>query len=183
MHWFQHHDEPTNGRFDGEDSNYGLVDQRDRPYEEVTGAFAKLNAEINSSTWRRGPFPAPSTRKGWPENEPLSIAGGGLDAPVNLLPAAGEQNRTNAICDNAHGAHLSMHPAASGTWFASARFTAGVGLEEKVLWLEDFEVRWEYGNQKGNRRPDLDGLEVVGVALPEAGGKGELHVLALELLP
>jgi hypothetical protein len=42
--WFQHHDEPTHGRpMDQEDYNFGLVDIEDRPYEEVTAAFASLD--------------------------------------------------------------------------------------------------------------------------------------------
>jgi hypothetical protein len=33
--WFQHADEPTHGREDGENFNFGLVDVHDRPYEEL----------------------------------------------------------------------------------------------------------------------------------------------------
>ncbi len=38
--WFQYYDEPPLGREDGEDFDFGLVDVEDRPYEEVTAAFA-----------------------------------------------------------------------------------------------------------------------------------------------
>jgi hypothetical protein len=38
--WFQYFDHPRHGREDGENYNFGLVDISDRPYEEVTGAFA-----------------------------------------------------------------------------------------------------------------------------------------------
>jgi hypothetical protein len=41
--WFQYYDEPTFGRSDGEDYNFGLVDIHDRPYTEVTETFASLN--------------------------------------------------------------------------------------------------------------------------------------------
>jgi agarase len=37
-------DEPKEGRFDGEDSNYGLVDIQDRPYQEFVEAVRKANA-------------------------------------------------------------------------------------------------------------------------------------------
>jgi hypothetical protein len=40
--WFQYHDEPTLGRFDGENFNFGLVDINDLPYEELTEVFASL---------------------------------------------------------------------------------------------------------------------------------------------
>jgi hypothetical protein len=43
--WFQYFDEPPHGRFDGEDYNFGLVDIEDRPYEELTEAFAEFDAE------------------------------------------------------------------------------------------------------------------------------------------
>jgi hypothetical protein len=42
--WFQFADEPTHGREDGEDWNFGLVDINDRPYEELTAAFAGFDA-------------------------------------------------------------------------------------------------------------------------------------------
>lgn len=47
-HWFEHVDEPAEGRFDGENSNYGLVDIADDPWTIlVTRATAiNLQAEI-----------------------------------------------------------------------------------------------------------------------------------------
>jgi hypothetical protein len=41
--WFQYYDEPTHGRFDGENFNFGLVDIHDRPYESITSAAAGLD--------------------------------------------------------------------------------------------------------------------------------------------
>jgi hypothetical protein len=41
--WFQYYDEPTHGRFDGENFNFGLVDIHDRPYEPLTAASSTLN--------------------------------------------------------------------------------------------------------------------------------------------
>jgi agarase len=43
-HWFEWVDEPKEGRFDGEDSNYGLVDIQDRPYQEFVETVKKVNA-------------------------------------------------------------------------------------------------------------------------------------------
>jgi len=42
-HWFEWVDEPREGRFDGENSNYGLVDIQDRPYREFVQAVTKAN--------------------------------------------------------------------------------------------------------------------------------------------
>ena len=43
-HWFEHMDDPAGGRFDGENSNFGLVDHADEPYTvfvERTATVAK----------------------------------------------------------------------------------------------------------------------------------------------
>lgn len=43
LHWFEWSDESPQGRFDGEDQNYGLVDIHDKEYSLLTQAHAKLN--------------------------------------------------------------------------------------------------------------------------------------------
>jgi len=43
--WFQYSDEPTHGRYDGENFNFVLVDIHDRPYEEVTGMMRSLDVQ------------------------------------------------------------------------------------------------------------------------------------------
>lgn len=42
--WFQYYDEPTHGRFDGEDYDFGLVDIHDQPYGLLTAAARSMNA-------------------------------------------------------------------------------------------------------------------------------------------
>ncbi len=41
-HWFEYADEPKEGRSDGEDGNYGLVNIEDEPYEEFVNAVAEI---------------------------------------------------------------------------------------------------------------------------------------------
>jgi hypothetical protein len=41
--WFQYYDEPTHGRGDGENYNFGLVDIHDQPYEPLTAAARALD--------------------------------------------------------------------------------------------------------------------------------------------
>ncbi len=41
--WFQYYDEPTHGRSDGENFNFGLVDIHDLPYKELTTAAKALD--------------------------------------------------------------------------------------------------------------------------------------------
>lgn len=44
-HWFEHADEPKEGRFDGENSNYGVVNIQDEVYEELASAMTRVNAQ------------------------------------------------------------------------------------------------------------------------------------------
>ena len=43
-HWFEWVDEPEEGRFDGENSNYGRVDIQDHPYQGFVGSVRRMNA-------------------------------------------------------------------------------------------------------------------------------------------
>lgn len=43
-HWFVHADQPAEGRWDGEDSNYGVVTIQDDVYPKLTEAMTSLNA-------------------------------------------------------------------------------------------------------------------------------------------
>lgn len=54
-HWFQWSDEPPLGRGDGEDFNMGLVDIKDKPYEELTEALTRVNHDM-ARLHREGPL-------------------------------------------------------------------------------------------------------------------------------
>ncbi len=54
-HWFEWVDEPKEGRFDGEDSNYGLVDIADKPYAEFVEAAKAANAEALAAHKKAAP--------------------------------------------------------------------------------------------------------------------------------
>lgn len=47
-HWFQFADQSPQGRFDGEDSNYGIVDIKHRPYGDLLKAMTQTNARITN---------------------------------------------------------------------------------------------------------------------------------------
>ncbi|HSI83833.1 MAG: agarase [Candidatus Methylacidiphilales bacterium] len=51
-HWFEHADEPKEGRFDGENSNYGVVNIKDEPYEEFVKVAREVNAQAEA--WHGG---------------------------------------------------------------------------------------------------------------------------------
>ncbi len=46
-HWFEFADQSPQGRFDGEDSNYGIVDIHNKPYIELLGAMKTTNARVH----------------------------------------------------------------------------------------------------------------------------------------
>ncbi len=43
-HWFEHADQPAEGRFDGENSNFGMVTIEDEVYAELTETMTRVNA-------------------------------------------------------------------------------------------------------------------------------------------
>ncbi|MDX2176409.1 MAG: hypothetical protein SF028_08045 [Candidatus Sumerlaeia bacterium] len=64
MHWFAWADQSPQGRFDGENSNYGIVDIFHRPYEELVTAMFETNRraiEVHGASTRSVPteLPAP----------------------------------------------------------------------------------------------------------------------------
>ncbi|HEV2445924.1 MAG TPA: hypothetical protein VGS58_08385 [Candidatus Sulfopaludibacter sp.] len=48
FHWFEYRDEPKEGRFDGENSNYGLVKIDFTPWEVMTTRMTRVNAEMET---------------------------------------------------------------------------------------------------------------------------------------
>jgi len=44
IHWFEYADQPAQGRFDGENNNWGIVDIADNEYTQVAQRIAALNA-------------------------------------------------------------------------------------------------------------------------------------------
>lgn len=46
FHWFEHADEPKEGRFDGENSNYGVVTIGDRPWDILVRRMTEVNAGL-----------------------------------------------------------------------------------------------------------------------------------------
>ncbi len=48
-HWFEHADQPAEGRFDGENSNFGTVTIEDEIYEELTRTMTVVNAEAEDT--------------------------------------------------------------------------------------------------------------------------------------
>jgi hypothetical protein len=59
FHWFEHADQPKEGRFDGENSNYGLVTIKDRPWESLVETMTRVNAGLEARHARSAAKPTP----------------------------------------------------------------------------------------------------------------------------
>lgn len=46
FHWFEYCDEPAEGRFDGENSNYGVINIKDEPWEILVKKMTEVNNKI-----------------------------------------------------------------------------------------------------------------------------------------
>lgn len=105
MHWFEWADEPENGRFDGEDSNYGLVDWQDNPYEELVAAARETHASLPAPDARRGTLPPATDPYGlrWTAMPLATLPGGTLPTPVEL---AGANASPNVSCDEKASARV-----------------------------------------------------------------------------
>jgi hypothetical protein len=54
FHWFEYRDEPAEGRSgDGENSNYGLVNKTERPWEVLTSRKREVNTNLEKLAVRR----------------------------------------------------------------------------------------------------------------------------------
>jgi agarase len=47
-HWFEYRDEPKEGRFDGEDCNYGVVKIDLTPWEVLTTRMTAVNSDVEA---------------------------------------------------------------------------------------------------------------------------------------
>ena len=48
FHWFEYADQPKEGRGDGENCNYGLVNVEDKPWEILTQKMSEVNRKIEA---------------------------------------------------------------------------------------------------------------------------------------
>ena len=54
FHWFQYSDQPAEGRFDGENSNYGLVKGDDSAWDLLTSTMKEVNRGLEAIAFRAG---------------------------------------------------------------------------------------------------------------------------------
>src|SRR6185437_10405823 len=133
-HWFQYYDYPVGGRADSEDYNFGLVDIRGRPYEQLVEALSAANHQL----------PALHDHAGAP---PLS--GGARSSAKNFaIPYATIDPQHLSLIDWPKPASLlpSLKPSAGAVAFGEAYLTwskqglafATIGQDYDDLGLLDY---------------------------------------------
>lgn len=135
-HWFQYFDQPANGRsFDGEDSNYGLVDIYDKPYEAMVQATQDINGE--ASSYFRHARTLVFDEASWGELLPLRVGGGELSqtlavplsGPSCNIVQADEKNLSRGTWTVVDG-HATLSYQSQGGW----------GLEGDIALPESFKA-------------------------------------------
>ncbi|MFN7994971.1 MAG: DUF1080 domain-containing protein [Bryobacteraceae bacterium] len=102
FHWFEYRDEPKDGRFDGENSNYGLVKIDFTPWEVITARMKEVNAGLEARHAAAGQVVEaidllpPENFEGW-TRIPIPPAGGlkpamqwRVDTAAHTLVCSGE---------------------------------------------------------------------------------------------
>jgi hypothetical protein len=86
--WFQYYDYPVGGRADAEDYNFGLVDIRDRPYEELAAALGAANRRLPAIHAAAAPMPRQHGEIMAPEAaiDPAHLSLVDWPKPASLLP-------------------------------------------------------------------------------------------------
>ncbi len=154
-HWFDYFDQSPQGRsFDGENSNYGIVDIYDKEYEILTEQMKKTNKQADT-VHKKSELPYP--------DKAVSLSG---YAPVNNKPVA----RPSApFCDisalnvrrigiwadgsSAAGFKLSKETCAEGAVFLKCEVTTGSG------WGCGFNIPCDLKVKNGDTSVDLQGYK------------------------
>lgn len=64
-HWFEYFDQPAEGRFDGENSNYGLVNGQDEPWDTLVRRVTQVNARLEREHLNGDASSATALEGGW----------------------------------------------------------------------------------------------------------------------
>jgi hypothetical protein len=112
MHWFLWSDQPENGRWDGEDCNYGLVDYQHQPYTPLTEAITHTHNNFlppdERTAWQY-PEPKQALKIKWDESPLITLQPSTPPPiPINL------QLITQAKINKGTSTQLSLHPDQPG---------------------------------------------------------------------
>lgn len=112
--WFCYHDQPPTGRFDGENSSYGLVDIHDSFYTTLLGAITEINGkacELHAQSDRPMPVYNPATLADFRD---ITIPGTD-QAPTTPIVFANAHAEHAVWGDTPRGAKATVTPSSNDT--------------------------------------------------------------------
>jgi agarase len=130
-HWFQYLDQPPGGRWiDGEDSDYGIVDIHDQPYEKLVKAMMETHQRIPSILAKRSDtLPVSFDEEAWGEFLTARVSPGQLAAPVQMEPGHSDFPPAQLVVhqDDAQGNKASWEQT-KDAWILTYETANGWGL-------------------------------------------------------
>jgi hypothetical protein len=132
-HWFQYYDYPVGGRADSEDYNFGLVDIRGQPYEELVEALGAANRQLPTIHDHAGATARPSAKDfvvPYATIDPQHLSLIDWPKPASLLPALKPSSGAVAFGE----AYL--------TWSKQGLALATIGQDYDDLSLLDYSTRY-----------------------------------------
>jgi len=112
--WFQYYDQPPGGRFDGENSNYGLVSIDGTLYKKLSEAMKDLNEKADKIHEETSyPLPDAFDENAWYEQRPVKVrkSNNGEFNPViwhDFLSEIIDENKIKGSYDNINDALLDI---------------------------------------------------------------------------
>jgi hypothetical protein len=142
-HWFQYMDQPPGGRWiDGEDSDYGIVDIHDQPYEKLVDAMTQTHKLLPSILARRADnLPVSFDEEAWGEFLTARVPPGPMAAPVQLDPGQDSLTPDQLVVhqDDAQGNKGSWEQT-KDAWVLTYKTASGWGLHGDLP-LEQLNLR------------------------------------------
>ncbi len=147
LHWFEWADESPQGRFDGEDQNYGLVDIHDREYILLTQAHSKLNsAAVGLHGKSAQPLPKEFTSLG--EARVREAIEGLKVAPVRRFLRIDKSAHVDTWGDNGTGGKM-IADTTSGVLVSEFETGTGWGCGESCFCNQEPLVAWGTADLRG----------------------------------
>jgi agarase len=142
-HWFQYMDQPPGGRWiDGEDSDYGIVDIHDQPYEKLVQAMTETHKLLPTILANRtNSLPSSFDEEAWGEFLTARVAPGQLATPVQMEPGKDQFPPDQLVIhqDDAQGNKGSWEQTKEA-WILTYETAGGWGLHGDLP-LEQFDAR------------------------------------------
>jgi hypothetical protein len=167
--WFQYSDEPPQGRNDGEDVNFGIVDIHDRPYAGLVAAMTKTNKAVDRNHAKSGSWKLKAKPLALPSLEVpragAAIKGLRMRASMDPMPATPPAKARISWSEKGLNVQVQVQD--------SLRTVKTETLKNHIEWFWQTDVV-ELLLRPDHKVPDfLDKASFKGWAVPDGKGKGK----------